>query len=150
LSSHIEENIINSYERMFSWRDYTRYLILVISSNWLESILKRNQFMNIELFIKSLINDIDSRIIKDENSWSYAWRFYHKRLWMIHGFSITIQDMIWKNRNQTKQFSLWKWFLMSLIEHYRHTTILVETIILQLNNLNILVHLPNLSSSFKI
>jgi len=36
--------------------------------------------MNIELFIKLFINDIDWRIIKDETSLSYAWRFYRKIL----------------------------------------------------------------------
>jgi len=56
----------------------TLEIILVITSKWLESTLKRNQFIK-ELFI----NDVDWRIIKEENSWSYAWRFYHKRLRMI-------------------------------------------------------------------
>lgn len=57
--------------------------------------------MNIELFIKLFINDIDWRIIKDETSILYAWRFYRKILRTIQEFPITIQD---KNRNQAKQF----------------------------------------------
>jgi hypothetical protein len=81
----------------------TLKIILIISSKWLESTLKRNQFMN-ELFIKSFINDIYWRNIKEENSWSYTWRFYHKRLMMVKESSITIQDMIWENRNQSNEF----------------------------------------------
>jgi len=42
-------------------------IILITSSKWLESTLKRNQSLN-ELFIKSFINGIDWRIIKEENS----------------------------------------------------------------------------------
>jgi len=72
----------------------TLEIILIISSKWLELTLKRNQFMN-ELFVKSFINDIDWRNIK-ENSWLYVWRFYHKRFMMVQKSSITIQDMIWR------------------------------------------------------
>ena len=111
----------------------TLEIIHVISSKWLGSILKRNQFINIELFIKLFINDIDWRIIKDETSLSYARRFYRKIHRIIQEVYITIQYMISKNRNQTKQFRDWERFFMSLIEHSRHRIILVETIILILN-----------------
>jgi len=86
-------------------------IIFITSSKWLESTLKRNQSMN-ELFIKSFINDIDWRIIKEEKSWSYAWRFYHKTLRMVQESSITIQDLIWKNIIQSKKFWLRERFLM--------------------------------------
>jgi len=42
-------------------------IILITSSKWLESTLKRNKSMN-KLFIKSFVNDIDWRIIEEENS----------------------------------------------------------------------------------
>jgi len=42
----------------------TLEIILIISLKGLESTLKRNQFMN-ELFIKSFINDIDWKNIKE-------------------------------------------------------------------------------------
>ena len=97
------EGIVISYRRehhQLWWKNLlmirmpiTLEIILIISSKWLESTLKRNQFMN-ELFINSLINDISWRNIKEEISWSYAWRFYHKRLRMIQESPITFQDII--------------------------------------------------------
>jgi len=87
-------------------------IIFITSSKWLESTLKRNQSMN-ELFIKSFINDIDWRIIKEEKSWSYAWRFYHKTLRMVQESFITIQDLIWENIIQSKKFWLRERFLCS-------------------------------------
>jgi len=82
------EFIVISYRRehyQLRWKNFlmmrmhiTLENILIISSKWLESTLKRNQFMN-ELFIKSLINDIGWRNIKEENSWSYAWRKF--KIW---------------------------------------------------------------------
>ena len=50
----------------------------------------------------------------EENSWSYARRFHHKRLRMIQESSIIIQDMIWENRNHTNEFWLWERFIMLL------------------------------------
>jgi len=69
----------------------TLEISLIILSKWLKSTLKRNQFMN-EFFVKSFINDIDWRNIKEENSWS----LYHKRLMMVQESFIIIQDMIWR------------------------------------------------------
>jgi len=57
---------------------------------------------------------INWRTIKEENSWSYAWRFYHNRHRMIKESSIIFQDMIRDNRNQSKEFLLWERFLMFL------------------------------------
>jgi len=108
LSFHIEKNIINFDENnaLMMKMIITLEIILITSSKWLESTLKINQSMN-ELFIKSFINWI---INKDENSWSYARRFYHKRLRMIQETSIIIQDMIWETINQSNEFLLWKRF----------------------------------------
>jgi len=112
LSSHIEENIINFDEKnvLMMKMIITLEIILITSLKWLESTLKRNQSMN-ELFMKSFIN---WRIIKEGNSWSYAWRFYHNRLRKIQESSIIFQDMILEKRNQSKEFSLWERFLMFL------------------------------------
>ena len=104
-----EENIINSDERMFSWQGCILHSKSVSSfhQNDYKSTLKRNQFIN-KLFINSLINDIGWRNIKEENSWSYAWRFYHKRLMMVQESSITIQDMIWRMEINQRNFDFEK------------------------------------------
>lgn len=98
----------------------TLEISLIISSKWLESTLKRNQFMN-ELFINSLINDIGWRNNKEENSWSYAWRFYHKRLMMVQESSITIQDMIWRIEINQRNCAFEKGFSCSYKYHSGHT-----------------------------
>jgi len=118
-----QEDIVFSYRKehyQLWWKNVlmmkmiiTVKIILSTSSKWLESTLKRNQSMN-KLFIKWFINDIDWRIIKEESSWSYAWRFYHKTLRMVQESSITFQDMIWENINQSKEFWLRERFLMFL------------------------------------
>ena len=99
----------------------TLEIILIIWLKGLESTLKRNQFMN-ELFIKSFINDIDWKNIKEENSWSYAWRFYHKRFRMIEESSI-IFFKIWSGRIEINQrnFYFEKGFSCSYKEHSGHT-----------------------------
>jgi len=66
-----------------------------------------------ELFIKSIINDIDWRNIKEESSRSYAWRFYHKRLMMVQESSITIQDIIWRIEINQRNFEFEKGFSCS-------------------------------------
>jgi hypothetical protein len=73
-----------------------------------------------ELFIKSFINDIDWRIIKEENLQSYAWRFYHKRLMMVQESSITIQDIIWRIEINQRNFDFEKGFSCSYKYHYAH------------------------------
>jgi len=67
LSSHIEKHTIDFDENnvLMMKMITTLEIILITSSKWLESTLKRNQSMN-ELFIKSFVN---WRIIKVENSW---------------------------------------------------------------------------------
>jgi len=65
----------------------------------------------------SLIGELSKKKIHDhmeENSWSYAQRFYHKRIRMIQESSIIFQVMIWENRNQSKELLLWERFLMFL------------------------------------
>jgi hypothetical protein len=120
----------------------TLEISLIISSKWLESTLKRNQFIN-KLFINSLINDIGWRNIKEENSWSYAWRFYHKRLMMVQEYSITIQDIIWENRNQSDEFWLWERSLMFLQRTFWSYKVKVTSsfIILRITNISILFFL---------
>jgi len=93
--------------------------------------LKRNQPMN-ELFI-------NWRIIKEENSWSYTWRFYHNRHRMIQKSSIIFQDMIRENRNQSNEF-----FTLRKVSHVLTKNILViqsEENILTLYFFNTYLHL---------
>lgn len=91
----IKENMIKYDKIMLSW-----WTCSLVHQNDKNQHWRRNQSKN-ELFIKSFINN-DWRIIKEERSWSYAWKSYHKGLWMIQESFITIQDMISANWNQTK------------------------------------------------
>jgi len=69
----MEKNIIDFDENnvLMMKMITTLKIIVITSSKWLESTLKRNQSIN-ELFIKSFVN---WRIIKVENSWSYGRQF---------------------------------------------------------------------------
>jgi len=112
-----QEFIVISYRRehyQLQWKNVLMMRMHITLKNILIILMN-------ELFIKSLINDIGWRNIKEENSWSYARRFYHKRLMMVQESSITIQDMIWRIEINQSNFVFEKCFSYFYKYHSGHT-----------------------------